>query len=62
MADTFDHALLDAVRGVAEAEKRLVLVVAALRARGRSWAYIGDLLGVSRQAVWERFHHHQGMP
>ena len=26
-----------------------------LRARGVSWERIGDALGVSRQAVWERF-------
>jgi ATP-dependent Clp protease ATP-binding subunit ClpX len=27
----------------------------ALRKRGISWAQIGDALGVSRQAAWERF-------
>ncbi len=29
--------------------------VEALRRRGASWAAIGDALGVSRQAAWERF-------
>jgi ATP-dependent Clp protease ATP-binding subunit ClpX len=26
-----------------------------LRERGVSWAVIGDALGISRQAAWERF-------
>jgi ClpX C4-type zinc finger len=29
--------------------------VALIRARGLSWAEIGKVLGVSRQAAWERF-------
>ena len=29
--------------------------VAILRERGISWAAIGDALGISRQAAWERF-------
>jgi hypothetical protein len=29
--------------------------VDALRKRGVSWAAIGDALGISRQAAWERF-------
>lgn len=29
--------------------------VAALRARGVSWARIGEALGVTRQSAWERF-------
>jgi ATP-dependent Clp protease ATP-binding subunit ClpX len=29
--------------------------VDALRERGVSWAQIGDALGISRQAAWERF-------
>ena len=29
--------------------------VAALRARGMSWARIGDALGMTRQSAWERF-------
>jgi hypothetical protein len=31
--------------------------VSVLRSFGRSWAEIGDELGISRQAAWERFHH-----
>ena len=29
--------------------------VAALRARGISWARIGEALGMTRQSAWERF-------
>jgi ATP-dependent protease Clp ATPase subunit len=29
--------------------------VAALRARGVTWARIGDALGMTRQSAWERF-------
>ncbi|MHB1499043.1 MAG: ClpX C4-type zinc finger protein [Acidimicrobiales bacterium] len=43
------HAAHDNVdRGVA-------LHVKALRARGVSWARIGDALGMTRQSAWERF-------
>lgn len=43
------HAAHDNVdRGVA-------LHVAALRARGVSWARIGQALGMTRQSAWERF-------
>jgi hypothetical protein len=30
-------------------------LVELLRSRGVSWARIGDALGISRQAAWERF-------
>ena len=43
------EATLDAVRSVLQAQ------IDALRKRGVSWSQIGDALGVSRQAVWERF-------
>lgn len=43
------HAAHDNVdRGVAQH-------VAALRARGVSWARIGEVLGITRQSAWERF-------
>lgn len=29
--------------------------VAALRARGISWARVGEALGMTRQSAWERF-------
>jgi biotin operon repressor len=43
------EASLDAVRSVLQAQ------IDTLRKRGISWSQIGGALGVSRQAVWERF-------
>jgi hypothetical protein len=43
------EATVEAVRRV------LTTQVGILRARGVSWEMIGRALGVSRQAVWERF-------
>jgi hypothetical protein len=41
---------------IAEAGSEFLnLHVQALRKRGLQWAAIGKALGVSRQAVWERF-------
>lgn len=40
---------------VAQMEAGLHDRVAALRARGISWTRIGEALGVSKQAAWERF-------
>jgi hypothetical protein len=42
-------AAVDATRDVLQEH------VDALRKRGVSWAAIGDALGISRQAAWERF-------
>jgi hypothetical protein len=42
-------AAVDAVRGVLQEHVEL------LRKRGVSWSQIGDALGISRQAAWERF-------
>jgi ATP-dependent protease Clp ATPase subunit len=36
-------------------QKRLEEAVDTLRQREVSWAIIGEMLGVSRQAAWERF-------
>ena len=36
-------------------QKRLEEAVDTLRQRDVSWAIIGEMLGVSRQAAWERF-------
>lgn len=41
---------------VSAAHGQLVDVVRKARGRGWSWAKIGRILGVSRQAAWERFH------
>jgi len=43
------EASLDAVRSVLQAQ------IDTLRKRGISWTEIGNALGVSRQAAWERF-------
>jgi hypothetical protein len=32
-------------------------LVNVLRTFGKSWTEIGEELGISRQAAWERFHH-----
>jgi len=40
---------------VASADAGLRGLVDVLRQREVSWARIGDALGVSRQAAWERF-------
>ena len=42
-------ATVDAVRAVLQKQ------VEILRKRDVSWAAIGDALGISRQAAWERF-------
>jgi hypothetical protein len=42
-------ATVEAVRAVLQTQ------VEALRKREVSWAAIGDALGISRQAAWERF-------
>jgi hypothetical protein len=43
------EATVEAVRGVLQTQ------VDILRKRGISWAQIGEALGISRQAAWERF-------
>jgi hypothetical protein len=40
---------------MAEAELQLPQSVALARDQGYSWAEIGDLLGVTRAAAWQRF-------
>jgi hypothetical protein len=54
-----DEALLANLRGVASVTKnvdrRFKSTVMELRRRGNSWAKIGEALGISRQAAWERF-------
>jgi ATP-dependent Clp protease ATP-binding subunit ClpX len=54
-----DHALLEALGPSTEAVDRLREVlqqqIDILRRRDVSWAAIGEALGISRQAAWERF-------
>lgn len=44
-----------ALQTVAGGEVELAQAVAAAKANGRSWARIGAVLGISRQAAAERF-------
>lgn len=45
----------DAVRTVRDAETRLREAVEAARRAGHTWQELGDLLGTSRQAAFQRF-------
>jgi DNA invertase Pin-like site-specific DNA recombinase len=45
-------------RACTQAQEALVEEVRAARRAGVSWAGVGEALGVSRQAVWERFAKH----
>lgn len=36
-------------------EQQLVQAVSEAKSAGHSWSEIGEALGVSRQAAWERF-------
>ena len=42
---------------MAEAERRLPRTAAEARDQDYSWAEIGDLLGTTRAAAWQRFAH-----
>lgn len=44
-----------ALRGLADQQGEVEAAVAAARAKGRSWAEIGLVLGVSRQSARERY-------
>jgi ATP-dependent Clp protease ATP-binding subunit ClpX len=47
--------LARAARSVAQVQSAVQEQVDRLRRRGVTWARIGEALGVSRQAAWERF-------
>jgi hypothetical protein len=53
--DEFLETLPAAAGAVTAAEGELREHVNRLRKRGISWSRIADMLGVTRQAVWERF-------
>jgi ATP-dependent Clp protease ATP-binding subunit ClpX len=53
--DTLLRRLPPAAARVASADEGLRGLVDLLRRREVSWARIGDALGVTRQAAWERF-------
>jgi ATP-dependent Clp protease ATP-binding subunit ClpX len=53
-----DELLAEMVRAHAahqNVDRAVGLHVAALRARGVSWARVGEALGMTRQSAWERF-------
>jgi hypothetical protein len=41
--------------GAARVEEKLTEVVQVCRAAGKSWTMIGEALGMTKQAAWERF-------
>jgi hypothetical protein len=43
------------VEGIGQIEDRIGEVVRYSRTQGRSWTQIGEALGMSKQAAWERF-------
>lgn len=49
------HSLGVAAQAVEHADRALLLAVRSARAEGLTWAQIGDLLGVTRQAAHLRF-------
>jgi len=53
--DTLLSTLAPAARVVDSVREVLQEHVDLLRTRGLSWARIGDVLSISRQAAWERF-------
>jgi hypothetical protein len=49
------RALAEANDGLEQAERSVAAAVDVARAAGRSWAQIGMILGISRQAAQQRF-------
>jgi hypothetical protein len=47
--------LLMLAYGRARVEDKMFEVVRVCRENGKSWTQIGEVLGVSKQAAWERF-------
>jgi hypothetical protein len=41
--------------GRARVDDKMEEVVAVCRARGKTWTQIGETLGISKQAAWERY-------
>lgn len=42
-------------KGMARIEERVGFFVAEARKKGHTWEEIGEALGVTRQAAWERY-------
>ncbi|CAB4733178.1 unannotated protein [freshwater metagenome] len=49
------HVLAEAAAAAARADAAVVDAVAAALGSGATWADVGKVFGVSRQAAWERF-------
>lgn len=47
--------LREALEALRRDEQKIINLVAAAREMGVSWQTIGDVLGISKQAAWERF-------
>jgi hypothetical protein len=56
------RALAEANDGLEQAERSVAAAVDVARAAGRSWAQIGMILGISRQAAQQRFGGEQPAP
>ncbi len=57
LADDVDPLLALAIlmEGIGGIEDKIGDVVRFCRSQGRTWTQIGDALGMSKQAAWERF-------
>ena len=57
LSEVIDPLLILAVLvgGVEQIEDKITEVVRVARDEGRSWTQIGDALGMTKQAAWERF-------
>lgn len=53
------ESLFDAIEAKTDAEGRIMLLVARLRELDTPWSLIGEALGVSKQAAWERYGAHE---
>lgn len=52
-ADEFELAALLSLRG--DLDEAIAVAVAGQRARGRSWAYIGQAAGMKRESAYEKW-------
>lgn len=61
-AELHKQRIKDAQHQMAKAKTELQAAVDLARQADATWADIGNVLGVSRQAAWERFGKKQGAP
>ncbi|MDL9978859.1 hypothetical protein [Microbacterium candidum] len=62
VADSDEWELAELVALRAELEAAIVRGVSGQRSRGRSWAYVGAALGITRQSAQERYGAHSTDP